>query len=158
VKWVDTLEPTGKEPDYTGSLYGIMSKQNVPGLQITPKMVILSINSELGKSHVLPQLKKKKGRNFVRNNNGTGDKGTGKKRMAFCNGMHRGSEFALSRKGADCVPRKRTHAAVLSISVLCCIEDEGGPLGLVIQVMIPNHHKLLWSKATVVSVMVKGEA
>ena len=44
------------------------------------------------------------------------------------------------------------------ISVLYCIEDEGSPLGLVIQVMIPNHHKLLWSKATVVSVMVKGEA
>lgn len=55
VKWVDTLEPTGKEPDYTGSPNGIMGKQNVPGLQITPKMVILSINSELGKSHVLPQ-------------------------------------------------------------------------------------------------------
>jgi len=44
------------------------------------------------------------------------------------------------------------------ISVLYCIEDEGSPLGLVIQVMIPNHHKLLWSKATVVSVMGKGEA
>lgn len=61
VKWVDTLEPTGKEPDYTGSPNSIMSKQNVPGLQITPKMVILSVNSELGKSHVLPQLKKKVG-------------------------------------------------------------------------------------------------
>jgi len=37
----------------------------------------------------------------VRMNNGTGDKGNGKKRMAFCNGMHRGSKFALFRKGAD---------------------------------------------------------
>jgi hypothetical protein len=55
VKWVDTLEPIGKEPDYTGSPNDIMSKQNVPGLQITPEMVILSINSELSKSHVLPQ-------------------------------------------------------------------------------------------------------
>ena len=78
--------------------------------------------------------------------------------MPICNGLDRGSNFASIRKDADCVPRKRTHAAVLSISVLYCIEDEGGPLGLVIQVMIPNHHKLLWSKATVVSVMVKGEA
>ena len=37
-------------------------------------------------------------------------------------------------------------------------EDEGWPLGLTIQVVIPNHHKLLWSKAMVVSVMGKGEA
>ena len=41
---------------------------------------------------------------------------------------------------------------------LCYIEDEGGPLGIAIQVEIPNHHKLLWSKTTVVSVMGKGEA
>ena len=41
---------------------------------------------------------------------------------------------------------------------LCYIEDEGGPLGIAIQVEIPNHHKLLWSKAMVVSVMGKGEA
>jgi len=60
VKWVDTLEPKGKEPDYTGSPNGIMSKRSVPGLQITPKMVILSINSELGKSHVLLKKNKKK--------------------------------------------------------------------------------------------------
>jgi len=37
----------------------------------------------------------------VRMNKGTGDKGNGKKQMAICNGMHRGSKFALSRKGAD---------------------------------------------------------
>jgi hypothetical protein len=97
VKWVDTLEPKGKEPDYTGSPNGIMGKLSVPGLQITPKMVTLSINSELGKSNVLL----KRGRDFARKNNGTGDKGNGKKRMAFCNGMQRGSKFALSRKGAD---------------------------------------------------------
>jgi hypothetical protein len=42
-----------------------------------------------------------KGRNFVRNNNGTVDKGNGKKQMAFCNGMHRGSKFALVRKDAN---------------------------------------------------------
>ena len=33
-----------------------------------------------------------------------------------------------------------------------------GPPGFVLQDAIPNHHKLLWSKATVVSVMGKGEA
>ena len=45
--------------------------------------------------------KKKRGRDFVRRNNGTGDRGNGKKLMTFCNGMYRGSKFALSRKGAD---------------------------------------------------------
>ena len=38
----------------------------------------------------------------------------------------------------------------------CCREDEGGPLEIVVQEMISNHHKLLWSKATVVSVMEKA--
>jgi len=39
---------------------------------------------------------------------------------------------------------------------LCCTEDEGRPLGIAIQVEIPNHLKLLWSKATVVSVKEKA--
>ncbi len=39
---------------------------------------------------------------------------------------------------------------------LCYIEDEGRPLGIAIQVETPNHHKLLWSKAMVVSVMEKA--
>ncbi len=43
----------------------------------------------------------KRGRDFVRKNNGIEDKGNGKKRMAICNGMHRGSKFALVRKDAD---------------------------------------------------------
>ena len=38
----------------------------------------------------------------------------------------------------------------------CCREDEGGPFEIVVQEMISNHHKLLWSKATVVSVMEKA--
>ncbi len=29
----------------------------------------------------------------------------GKKRMSFCNGMYRGSNFALTRKGADLLIR-----------------------------------------------------
>lgn len=40
---------------------------------------------------------------------------------------------------------------------LCCTEDEGRPLGIAIQVEIPNHLKLLWSKATVVSVKEKAK-
>lgn len=37
----------------------------------------------------------------MRNNNGIGDAGSGKKRMVLCNGIHRGSRFALVRKDAD---------------------------------------------------------
>jgi len=38
---------------------------------------------------------------------------------------------------------------------LCYIEDEGRPLGAAMQVEAPNHLKLLWSKAMVVSVKEK---
>jgi hypothetical protein len=38
----------------------------------------------------------------------------------------------------------------------CCTEDEGGPLEAAIQVEASNHLKLLWSKATVVSVKEKA--
>ena len=41
---------------------------------------------------------------------------------------------------------------------LCYREDEGRPLEFALQEVISNRHKLLWSKATVVSVMGKGEA
>jgi hypothetical protein len=61
------------------------------------KVFTIILVIELGKPHVLPLM----GRNPVRGNNDTGDRGNGKKRMAFCNGMHRGTIFALSRKGAD---------------------------------------------------------
>jgi hypothetical protein len=35
-------------------------------------------------------------------------------------------------------------------NVLCYRKDGGRPPGVVLQEMISNHHKLLWSKATVV--------
>jgi len=41
--------------------------------------------------------------------------------------------------------------------VSCCTEDEGRPLGAAIQVEAPNHLKLLWSKAMVVSVKEKAK-
>lgn len=40
--------------------------------------------------------------------------------------------------------------------LLCYTEDEGRPLGIAIQVEVPNHFKLLWPKATVVSVKEKA--
>jgi len=39
--------------------------------------------------------------------------------------------------------------------VPCCTGDEGRPLGAAMQVEAPNHLKLLWSKAMVVSVKEK---
>jgi hypothetical protein len=39
----------------------------------------------------------------------------------------------------------------------CLAEDEGRPLGAVMQVEAPNHRKLLWSKAMVVSVTEKAK-
>jgi len=38
----------------------------------------------------------------------------------------------------------------------CCTRDEGGPLGAAVQAEAPNHLKLLWSKAMVVSVKEKA--
>ena len=45
--------------------------------------------------------KKKKGRDSAKRINGIEGRGFSKKRMLFCNGMDRGSNFALTRKGAD---------------------------------------------------------
>ncbi|RLG22313.1 hypothetical protein DRN77_06270 [Methanosarcinales archaeon] len=45
------------------------------------------------------------GRNSVRSDEGTGGRGIGKKRMTACNESYRGSEFALTRKGADLTGR-----------------------------------------------------
>ena len=38
-----------------------------------------------------------------------------------------------------------------------CMRDEGGPFEVGNQVLISNHRKLLWSKATVVNVAEKPE-
>jgi hypothetical protein len=39
-----------------------------------------------------------------------------------------------------------------AVGVRNCLTDEGGPLGTGLQERVPNHLKLLWSKAMVVSV------
>ena len=39
---------------------------------------------------------------------------------------------------------------------VCCMRDEGRPLGAGLQGQAPNHLKLLWLKARVVSVKAKG--
>ena len=49
-------------------------------------------------------------------------------------------------------------AGLLDSPKPCLTEDEGRPFGAAMQVGAPNHRKLLWAKAMVVSVTVKGEA
>jgi hypothetical protein len=55
-------------------------------------------------------------------------------------------------------PRKLIYASAIDArNVPCYRKDEDRPLGFALQDVIPNHHKLLWSKATVVSVMEKAK-
>ena len=46
-------------------------------------------------------LPKYSGRNSVRSDDGIEGRGIGKQRMSVCNGVNRGSKFALTREGAD---------------------------------------------------------
>ena len=62
------------------------------------KAFVIICDAELGKPYMLP---KYLGRNSVRGDEGTEGRGIGKKRMTACNEVYRGSEFALTRKGAD---------------------------------------------------------
>ena len=52
------------------------------------------------------------------------------------------------------VPRR--HGKEETLEVPCCMRDEGGPLGTRVQAQVPNHLKLRWSKARVVSVQGKA--
>jgi hypothetical protein len=52
------------------------------------------------------------------------------------------------------VPRR--HEKEETLEVPCCTRDEGGPLGTGVQAQVPNHLKLRWSKARVVSVQEKA--
>ncbi|MBC2724863.1 MAG: hypothetical protein HGJ97_19790 [Desulfosporosinus sp.] len=53
---------------------------------------------ELGKPYLLPECP---GNDLARGNDGFEGRGIGKKRRATCNELYRGSEFALTRKGAN---------------------------------------------------------
>jgi len=95
--WTDTLRPKGMEPDYNGCVNVLGNGQLVPGLKMASKVCTIICDMELGKPHMLPKL----GRNFVRSDDGIGGRGYGRKQMSACNGLNRGSKFALTRKGAD---------------------------------------------------------
>ena len=62
------------------------------------KAFIIICDVELGKPYALPE---NPGRSSVRSNEGAEGRRIGKKRMTACNELYRGSEFALTRKGAD---------------------------------------------------------
>jgi len=52
-----------------------------------------------------------------------------------------------------CHEHKRSQQAV---GVRNCLIDEGGPLGIGLQELVPNHLRRLWSKAKVVNAEGKG--
>jgi hypothetical protein len=72
--------------------------QMIPGLKMASKAFIIICGAELGKPYMLLE---SPGSDPVRANEGIEGRGIGKKRMASCNEANRGSEFALTRKGAD---------------------------------------------------------
>jgi len=96
--WTDTLKPKGMESDYNDWQCIIRNGQVVSGSKMASKVFISIRDVELGKPYMLP---KYSGRNSVRSNDGIEGRGIGKKRMSVCNGLNRGSKFALTRKGAD---------------------------------------------------------
>jgi len=97
-KRIVTLRPKGTKSDYNGCRYVIGNGQMVSGLQMASKAFTIICDVELGKPYMLPE---NPGRDPVRANDGIEGRGIGKKRMASCNEMYRGSKFALTRNGAD---------------------------------------------------------
>lgn len=71
--------------------------RNPLGLKTAPKSFTIIYYAELGKPYVFLE----KGIKPVRIRNDTEGRGKDKKRKVCCNGKHRGSRFALTRKGAD---------------------------------------------------------
>lgn len=59
-------------------------------------------------------------------------------------------------KIADCrAPRRQAQPPRGGRSKPCCMNDEGGPLGIGVQARVPNHLELLGSRARVVRVEAK---
>jgi hypothetical protein len=96
--WVDTLRPKGAESVHNGYWDVMGNGQTVLGSQMASKAFIGICDVELGKPYMLPE---SPGRDPVRVNDGIEGRGIGKKRMTSCNEAYMGSNFALTRKGAD---------------------------------------------------------
>ena len=93
-----TLRPKGMESDHNGYWNVMGNEQTIPGLQMASKAFVIICDVELGKPYMLLA---KLGRNPARENDGIDGRGIDKKRMTSCNGVYRGSKFALTRKSAD---------------------------------------------------------
>ena len=93
-----TLRPKGTKSDCNGCGDVVVNGQMVSGLQMASKVFVIICDVELGKPNMLPE---NPGSDPVRINDGIVGRGIGKKRMAACNELYRGSKFALTRKGAD---------------------------------------------------------
>ena len=93
-----TLRPKGTKPDYDGSQNVVVNGQTVSGLQMASKVFTTICVVELGKPNMLPV---NPGSDPVRAIDGIVGNGFDTKRMASCNEVYRGSNFALTRKGAD---------------------------------------------------------
>lgn len=93
-----TLRPKGTKPDYDGCGYVVVNGQTVSGLQMASKVFTIICDVELGKPNMLPG---KPGIDPVRVIDSIVGKGIDKKRMAACNKLYRGSNFASTRNGAD---------------------------------------------------------
>ena len=93
-----TLRPKGTKPDYNGSKDVVVIGHMVSGLQMASKVFIIICDVELGKPNMLPG---NSGRDPVRATDGIVGKGIDKKRMAPCNEVYRGSNFASIRNDAD---------------------------------------------------------
>ena len=73
--------------------------------------------------------------------------------------QEQGVQVSMDGKGRyldNSVPRR--HGKEVTQEVPCCTRDEGGPLGTGVQAQVPNHLKLRWSKARVVSVQEKARS
>jgi len=97
-KRIVTLRPKGTKSDYNGCRDVMGNGQTVSGSQVASKVFTIICDVELGKPHKLLEYP---GSDPVRANDGLGGRGIDKKRMTSCNEVHRGSKFALTRKGAD---------------------------------------------------------
>ena len=97
-KRIVTLRPKGTESDYNGCRDVVGNGQMVSGSQVASKVFTIICDVELGKPHKLPEYP---GRDPVRVNDDLEGRRIDKKRMKSCNGVYRGSKFALTRNGAD---------------------------------------------------------
>lgn len=84
------LNQKGIKSDYSDSARIIGNGHLIFGLKVASKVFAIIYVAELGKLSALPNIR---GRNSVKNYEGTEGRGCDKKRMSVCNRLNRGSKF-----------------------------------------------------------------